>query len=176
MRVRSAERRDVDRLLELMRGLARFEEYIDDFAVTRESVLEHGFGDARLFTAFVAERDDDLVGMAVVYTIPWTYTLRPKVVLKELFVEEAARNSGAGKALMAAVISHAESIGAAELIWTVMDGNREAGGFLPIPGRLAGPQVEQLVPEPRRLITPRRAGPLSPCRRGRRAPPRSPAG
>ena len=129
MRVRSAEKRDVDRLLELMRGLARFEEYIDDFAVTRESVLEHGFGDGRLFTAFVAEQDDDLVGMAVVYTIPWTYTLRPKVVLKELFVEEEARNGGAGKALMAAVISHAESIGAAELIWTVMDGNREAEGF-----------------------------------------------
>lgn len=129
MHVRLAEKRDVDRLLELMRGLARFEEYIDDFAVTRESVLEHGFGDARLFTAFVAERGEDLVGMAVVYTIPWTYTLRAKVVLKELFVEEAVRNSGAGKALMAAVISHAESIDAAELIWTVMDGNRAAEGF-----------------------------------------------
>ena len=129
MRVRLAERTDVDRLLELMRGLARFEEYIDDFAVTRESVLEHGFGEGRLFTAFVAEEDDDLVGMAVVYTIPWTYTLRPKVVLKELFVVEAARNLGAGKALMAAVVSHARSIDAAELIWTVMDGNREAEGF-----------------------------------------------
>ncbi len=129
MRVRLAERTDVDRLLELMRGLARFEEYIDDFAVTRESVLDHGFGDGRLFTAFVAEQDADLVGMAVVYTIPWTYTLRPKVVLKELFVVEAARNLGAGKALMAAVVSHARSIDAAELIWTVMEGNREAEGF-----------------------------------------------
>lgn len=129
MRVRLAERTDVDRLLELMRGLARFEEYIDDFAVTRESVLEHGFGEGRLFTAFVAEEDDDLVGMAVAYTIPWTYTLRPKVVLKELFVVEAARNLGAGKALMAAVVSHARSIDAAELIWTVMEGNREAEGF-----------------------------------------------
>ena len=129
MHVRLAERGDVDRLLELMRGLARFEEHIDRFAVTRESVLEHGFGDARLFTAFVAEQDDDLVGMAVVYTIPWTYTLRPKVVLKELFVEEAARNMGAGRALMAAVISHAKSIGAADLIWTVMAGNSAAEGF-----------------------------------------------
>lgn len=129
MRVRLAERTDVDRLLELMRGLARFEEYIDDFAVTRESVLKHGFGEERLFTSFVAEENDDLVGMAVVYTIPWTYTLRPKVVLKELFVVEGARNLGAGKALMAAVVSHARSIDAAELIWTVMEGNREAEGF-----------------------------------------------
>lgn len=129
MRVRLAERTDVDRLLELMRGLARFEEYIDDFAVTRASVLKHGFGEGRLFTAFVAEQDADLVGMAVVYTIPWTYTLRPKVVLKELFVVEPARKLGAGKALMAAVVSHARSMDAAELIWTVMEGNREAEGF-----------------------------------------------
>lgn len=129
MRVRLAERTDVDQLLELMRGLARFEEYIDDFAVTRESVLEHGFGEEHLFTSFVAEENDDLVGMAVVYTIPWTYTLRPKVVLKELFVKKAARNLGVGKALMAAVVSHARSIDAAELIWTVMEGNREAEGF-----------------------------------------------
>ena len=65
MRVRLANQQDADRLLELMQELARFEDYINEFAVTRESILRHGFGDARLFTAFVAEQDDDLVGMAV---------------------------------------------------------------------------------------------------------------
>ena len=129
MRVRLAVPQDADRLLELMRELARFEDYIDDFAVTWESILEHGFGDERLFTAFVAEHDDDLVGMAVTYPIQWTYTLRPKLVLKELFVDDAARNMGVGKVLMAAVTSHARSIGAAEVIWTVMCGNAVAEGF-----------------------------------------------
>ena len=129
MHVRLAVPQDTDRLLELMEGLARFEDYIDDFAVMRESILEHGFGDERLFTAFVAEHDDDLIGMAVTYPILWTYTLRPKLVLKELYVVEAARNMGTGKALMEAVISHARSIGAAEIIWTVMSGNTAAEGF-----------------------------------------------
>ncbi len=129
MRVRHAVPQDADRLLELMEGLARFEDYIDDFAVTRESILEHGFGDERLFTAFVAEHDDDLVGMAVTYPILWTYTLRPKLVLKELYVVEAARGMGVGKALMAAVISLAKSAGAAEVIWTVMSGNAAAEDF-----------------------------------------------
>ena len=36
---------------------------------------------------------------------------------------------GTGKALMEAVISHARSIGAAEIIWTVMSGNTAAEGF-----------------------------------------------
>ena len=129
MHVRLAVPGDTDRLLELMEGLARFEDYIDQFAVTRESILEHGFGDNRIFTAFVAEHDDDLVGMAVTYPIQWTYTLRPKLVLKELFVVEAARNMGAGKALMASVTAHARSIGASEVIWTVMTGNAAAESF-----------------------------------------------
>lgn len=129
MHVRPAEPRDVDRLLELMRELARFEDYIQDFAVTRESIQCHGFGENRLFTAFVAEQDDDLVGMAVTYPILWTYTLRPKLVLKELYVTEAARHMGTGKALMTAVISHARTIGAGELIWTVMAGNTAAEAF-----------------------------------------------
>ena len=106
MRVRLAVPQDADRLLELMRELARFEDYISEFAVTRESILEYGFGDARLFTAIVAEHEDDLVGMAVTYPILWTYTLRPKLVLKELYVVEATRNMGTGKALMEAVISN----------------------------------------------------------------------
>ncbi|MCY3773285.1 MAG: GNAT family N-acetyltransferase [Gemmatimonadetes bacterium] len=129
MYVRLAVPEDTDRLLELMQGLARYEDYIDQFSVTRESILEHGFGDKRLFTAFVAEHDDDLIGMAVTYPIHWTYTLRPKLVLKELFVVEAARNMGAGKALMESVTSHAGSIGASEVIWTVMTGNAAAEKF-----------------------------------------------
>ena len=129
MHVRLATTQDTDRLLELMMELARFEDYIDEFAVTRESILQHGFGDTRLFTAFVAEHDDDLVGMAVTYPILWTYTLRPKLVLKELYVVDTARNMGVGKALMASVIEHCRSLGATELIWTVMTGNIAAEDF-----------------------------------------------
>ena len=129
MHVRQAVPEDTDSLLELMKGLARYEDYIDQFAVTRESILEHGFGDERLFTAFVAEHEDDLVGMAVTYPSHWTYTLRPKLVLKELFVAEAARNMGVGKALMASVTAHARSMGASEVIWTVMTGNADAESF-----------------------------------------------
>ena len=129
MLVRLAVPEDTDRLLELMIGLAKYEEYIDEFAVTRESILEHGFGDERLFTAFVAEHDDDLVGMAVTYPIQWTYTLRPKLVLKELYVDETARSLGAGKALMDSVKAHARSMNAAEVIWTVMAGNTAAEYF-----------------------------------------------
>ncbi len=129
MLVRLAVPEDTDRLLELMIGLAKYEEYIDEFAVTRESILKHGFGDERLFTAFVAEHDGNLVGMAVTFPIQWTYTLRPKLVLKELYVDEAARSLGAGKALVEAVTAHARSMNAAEVIWTVMTGNTAAEYF-----------------------------------------------
>ena len=129
MHVRLAVPEDTDRLLELMKGLAWYEDYIDQFAVTRESIIEHGFGDERLFTAFVAEHDDELVGMAVTYPIHWTYTMRPKLVLKELFVVEGARSMGVGKALMASVTAHGRAMDASEVIWTVMTGNADAEAF-----------------------------------------------
>ncbi len=45
--------------------------------------------------------------MAVTYIIPWTYDLKPTVILKELFIHESARGEGIGKALMKRVASYA---------------------------------------------------------------------
>ncbi|WP_428686522.1 N-acetyltransferase family protein [Roseibium sp.] len=129
MIVRAARPADVDRLLELMTGLARFEGYFDDFAVTRDSVLAGGFGDAPIFKAFVAEVEGTVIGMAVTYVVPWTYTLRPRLVLKELFINEGHRDAGAGRALFAAVAEHARHLGAGEIAWTVTNGNSKAEAF-----------------------------------------------
>ncbi|WP_259781063.1 GNAT family N-acetyltransferase [Aestuariispira ectoiniformans] len=129
MIVREAIPADVDRLHELMVELAKFEEYIDEFAVTKSCILEQGFGENATFKAFVAVYDGEIVGMAVTYVIRWTYTLRPKLVLKELYVDRTKRQQGTGKALISAVQSHAASLGAGEIIWTVMAGNEYAERF-----------------------------------------------
>ena len=75
--IRDFEAGDAAQLLSLMRALARFEDYIDAFAVTEADLLAHGLGDDALFRAFVAEDESGLVGMAVTYVIPWTYTRHP---------------------------------------------------------------------------------------------------
>ena len=78
---------------------------------------------------FVAEADGAIVGIAVHYLIPWTYDLKPVVVLKELYVAEAARGMSVGHALVKRLRDHAASIGASAIKWTVLQSNIPAKAF-----------------------------------------------
>lgn len=127
--VRPFEPQDVDAVWRLMRDLAVFEGYIDAFAVTPGDILAHGFGPTPAFGVFVAVVDEAVAGIAVHYRIPWTFDLRPVVVLKELFVAEAFRGSGVGNALFAQLRAHAAEIGASGLRWTVLPDNEPAKRF-----------------------------------------------
>lgn len=129
--IRRAVAADAPQLLSLMRGLARFEGYDDRFAVTVEALLERGFSPERPpeFTAWVVEIDGTLVGYAVIYVIPYTFDLRPTVVLKELFIDENARGRNFGNGLMSAVIEHARTINARLVRWQVLPENDAAKSF-----------------------------------------------
>ncbi|KRB21135.1 MULTISPECIES: GNAT family N-acetyltransferase [Mesorhizobium] len=127
--VRPFERRDVGAVLALMRALAVFEGYDDEFRVTEADIVDHGLGPSPRFGVFVAEVDGVIVGIAVHYLIPWTYDLKPVVVLKELYVAEAARGKSVGRALVERLRDHATSIGASAIKWTVLHSNMPAKAF-----------------------------------------------
>ncbi len=129
--IRRAVAADAPQLLSLMRGLAQFEGYDDRFAVTVDALLERGFSPQRPpeFIAWVAEADGKLLGYAVIYTIAFTFDLRPTLVLKELFIDSAARGRNFGHGLMQAVIEHGRSVNARLIRWQVLPSNEPAKGF-----------------------------------------------
>lgn len=127
--VRPFEQPDVGAVLVLMRALAVFEGYDDKFRVTEADIVEHGLGPSPRFGVFVAEVDGAIVGIAVHYLIPWTYDLKPVVVLKELYVAEAARGMSVGHALVKRLRDHAVAIGASAIKWTVLRSNMPAKAF-----------------------------------------------
>jgi len=130
--VRSAQPADAAALLSLMRELARFEGYLDQFRVSEADLLTRGLqgGEQAQFTAFVADDGaGTLTGYAVVYSVPYTYDLRPNLMLKELFVDAGARGQGIGHALMDAVLTHGRKIGCARLKWDVLATNASAQQF-----------------------------------------------
>ena len=132
MKIRTALPADAGALLLMMRELARFEDYLRHFCVTEADLLERGLDPdgLRQFTALVAERDDGvLAGYALVYTVPYTYDLRPNLMLKELYVSAGARNTGVGHALMTAVIELGRRLGCARLKWDVLASNAPAQAF-----------------------------------------------
>jgi GNAT superfamily N-acetyltransferase len=129
LEVRPFREEDVGQLHGLMMKLAEFEGYVS--GVTERDLKDQGLCDDPSFEAFVAHETGkaDLLGMAVIYTIPFTYTGRPNLVLKELFVEESARTLGVGSKLFEAVKRRAKALNCIELLWTIVPWNDNARAF-----------------------------------------------
>ena len=131
LKTRDARVEDIPKLLQMMRQLAVFEGYIDQFKITERELFERGFAPDRTpeFTAILGAINDIPVGYAVTYIVPFTFDLRPTVVLKELFVESHCRDAGVGSALVTVVIERARSVNARLLRWQVLPGNEHAKKF-----------------------------------------------
>lgn len=130
--VRPWQRDDAAQLLTLMQGLAEFEGYARDFAVNEQELLRRGLGDVPQFEALVAEREElpgTLLGAAVYYFVPYTFDLRPDLVLKELYIAEHARSMGVGQALMARLKFRAVEAGSKRIKWLVLPDNHRAKRF-----------------------------------------------
>ena len=129
MKVRRATARDVVPLLASMHALAVFEGYAADFRVTADDLLVRGLAGkgAKQFIALVAEDAlGALCGHAVLLLTPFTYDLRPTVVLKELYVDARRRRQGVAEALLEGVRAEAQAVGAGRIRWLVLPGNGAA--------------------------------------------------
>jgi GNAT superfamily N-acetyltransferase len=128
-----------------MRGLARFEGYLEGFAVTRPELGRRAFGLNPECAIDVAEdvASGKILGYAVILTTPYTYDLKPTLTLKELYVEQDARGRGVGKALMRAVAVRALALSAGRLKWDVLPGNERAEAFYQ---SLGGRRVDNWIP------------------------------
>ena len=128
--IRKAIEADIPDLLPLMRELARFEKYIDAFAITEEVLLEQGFRRSPPdFHCLVAEDAGTLVGMLVYYFVPFTYRAKPNLIIKELYVTEPQRSKGVGEMLMKAVAREAEKTGCGQIKWWVAKWNHRSIQF-----------------------------------------------
>jgi GNAT superfamily N-acetyltransferase len=112
-----------------MKKLAIFENYIDDFCVTKQVLLEHGFSKDSTFTAVVAEQDSKLLGYLVYYLIPFTYDLKPTLFIKEFYVNKDSRGKSIGKQLMSFTINDAKEKGCGRMKWDVLSDNIKAQSF-----------------------------------------------
>jgi len=128
--VRKAVEADIPNLLPLMRELAEFEKYADDFAVT-EAVLRHqGFRHSPPdFHWVVGEEGSELVGFLVYYFVPFTYRAKPNLIIKELYVAGQRRSRGTGRLLMKAVAKEAARSGCGMIKWWVAKWNERGSEF-----------------------------------------------
>ena len=131
--IRSATAKDVPDLLELVRELAVFEKAPNEVINTEEKMLEDGFGVNKLFDAFVAELNGEIIGLAITY---YRYsTWKGKCLyLEDLIVTEEHRGIGAGQQLFTHCIDFGKENECHKMIWQVLDWNKPALDFYTLYG------------------------------------------
>jgi len=128
MTIRKGRKEDMPAVLDLICELAAFEKEPHAVVVTVEDLERDGFGNDPLFYTFVAERNHEIVAMALYY---YRYsTWKGKTIhLEDLIVKEEMRSSGLGFALYTEVIVQAKKDGVRRIEWAVLDWNIPAIEF-----------------------------------------------
>jgi len=130
MEIRKAVEEDVPKLLPLMRGLAEFERYSGNFAVTEETLRIQGFRRSPPdFYCFVAQEHGDLAGFLLYYFVAFTYRAKPNLIIKELYVAEPHRSKHVGELLMKAIAKEAARSGCGMIKWWVAKWNERGIKF-----------------------------------------------
>ncbi|NQX52941.1 GNAT family N-acetyltransferase [Pedobacter panaciterrae] len=126
--IRVAEREDCPRLLELINELALYEKAPEEVTVTIEEFMDAGFGENKVWKAFVAEDNNKIIGFALYYTRYSTWK-GCRLYLEDFIVTEEYRGKGAGKLLFETVIKEAKDKNYNGMVWQVLDWNEPAINF-----------------------------------------------
>ena len=126
--IRKATKNDMPSVLELIQELAIFEKEPDAVVVTVDDLIRDGFSENPLFQCFVAEVENEIIGMALYY---YRYsTWKGKTIhLEDLIVKENKRGTGAGFALYKEIIKQGKSENVRRIEWNVLDWNTPAIDF-----------------------------------------------
>lgn len=126
--IRKGEKKDMPAVLSLIQELATFEREPNAVVVTVDDLVRDGFSENPLFQTFIAELDNEIVGMALFYNRYSTWKGKT-IHLEDLIVRENKRQFGIGKALYDAVLKHAHSAKVRRVEWVVLDWNKPAIDF-----------------------------------------------
>ncbi|WOD45232.1 GNAT family N-acetyltransferase [Hwangdonia lutea] len=127
-KIRNATAHDMPHVLRLIKELALFEKEADAVEITVEDLQKDGYGEHPQFHCFVAEVNNQIEGIALVYNRYSTWKGKA-IHLEDLIVSEKMRGSGLGTALLDEVIKYAYQLGVKRVNWEVLDWNEPAIAF-----------------------------------------------
>ena len=94
-----------------------------------DTTWERFFDSYEPIHALVAERGEDLLGVAHFLFHRSTISIQPVCYLQDLFTAEEARGKGVGRALIQAVYERAQQAGASRVYWQTHESNQAAMGL-----------------------------------------------
>jgi GNAT superfamily N-acetyltransferase len=126
--IRAAVVSDVPLLLRFSRELAEYERQPDAVVIKEETLIRDGFGSQPKFRSLIAEWDGEAIGYALFFGF-YSSLKGSGIFLEDLFVREAFRGRGIGRALLCHVARIARQEGCYGMRWEVLDWNELAIKF-----------------------------------------------
>ncbi len=129
MAIKQAESSDVPAIMEMIKGIAEYENLTHQLEVTEERLEGQLFCENPVARALVATENGIHVGYAIFFYNFSTFIGKPGIYLEDLYVKPDYRGKGHGKALFLEVarIAHEEDCGRME--WMALDWNEPALDF-----------------------------------------------
>ncbi len=160
---------DADAIGEMARELTAYLQALGEdltYRLTPERIRRDGFGPDPAFAGIVAEQDGVLLGFLLHHPGYDTDSAERYLVVCDLFVREAGRGRGVGRALMSAARVHCRALGGSGLFWSVFKpqqdgarllsgvrrGDERNFGFYVVAGRIAPGCGRRLRPRPSPLL------------------------
>lgn len=128
MIIRKGSIEDMAAVLELIKELAVFEKEPEAVIISVKDLQRDGFSENPLFKTFVAEVDNEIIGVALYYYRYSTWKGRT-IHLEDLVVRENKRGTGAGFALYSEIIKQGKKDNVKRIEWNVLDWNTNAVKF-----------------------------------------------
>ena len=125
---RYATEEDAALVLEFIKGIATYENMLDEVINTEEMIKEIVFGKGNAEVIFVLEGEKE-VGFALFFHNYSTFVGKSGIHLEDLFVWPEYRGKGYGKALLCEVARIAKERGCGRLEWTCLDWNTPSINF-----------------------------------------------
>jgi GNAT superfamily N-acetyltransferase len=126
--VRKGTPADVPGVMQLVRELAEYERAPQEVSNTEEAMLRDGFGAEPAFGLFIAEMNEEIVGIALHYVRYSTWKGK-MLYLEDIVVKEHLRGQGIGAELFEACLKLCIEKNYAGMTWQVLDWNEPALNF-----------------------------------------------
>jgi GNAT superfamily N-acetyltransferase len=123
--IRAAGVSDVPLLLRFLRELAEYERQPDAVAIKEETLIRDGFGSPPKFRSLIAEWEGEAIGYALFFDF-YSSWKGSGIFLEDLFVREAFRGRGIGRAILSEVARIARQEGCYGIRWEVLGWNESA--------------------------------------------------
>ena len=124
-----AHENDVPVILQMIKGLAEYEQLSHEVVATEESLRASLFGARPAAEVVLAYSDRTPVGFALYFHNYSTFLGRSGLYLEDLFVVPAWRGRGVGRKLLSHLASIAVERACGRMEWAVLDWNESALGF-----------------------------------------------